>query len=245
MRITGLITLLVLFTVCSAQETSSEASWPRLEAYLGSLIAHAQEIATISPHAEEDIRALASDLSRKAREAKTEEARDAVIQEFRKIYREIFPEKDDHPTSGFSARAEALLTEIPDVLPLLVEEPTRSTSAFASLPAEVSSLKMRLSALADPETSLLWFEQFERMSEKILSLSPPVPLPLLREDLRKLLENLTTYILTIESMEIEIEEPQSEVRSLMEELETVTDEAELDRFLEKLESLLTHLTPAP
>lgn len=244
MRLTGLLTLLVLFTVCSAQETSSATSWPRLEAYLGSLIAHAPEIATISPHAEEDIRALATDLARKAHEATTEDARAKVLTEFRRTYREIFPEKDAHPVSAFTARAKELLSEIPDVLPLLVEEPLRSTSAFATLPADVSSLRMRLSSLADEESSLLWFQQFESMSEKLLALSPPTPLPILREDLRQLLTNLTTYLLNVENMEIDIGTRQEEVRALSLELQTVTDEAALDRFLQKLETLLTHLTPA-
>src|SRR3989338_1223016 len=141
--------------------TITEESWTKLQAYLAALITHAAEISVKSPHATEDIRAIATDLAGKVHAAKTSSEKKKVVEEFRKAYREIFPEKDLHSLAAFQEEAGALLAEIPDVLPLLVEGATRSSSVFASLRSDAENLRMKLSSLADSTLIASWFDHFE------------------------------------------------------------------------------------
>ncbi len=231
--------LLVLFAMCGVlvftlvHAEEAEDSWAHLEKYCADLISHAEGVARFSPYAAEDIRAVATDLAGKAHGAENPEERQKVLEEFRSAYGDIFPEKDGHPLPPFEARARALLEEIPDVLP----------SVFTALRSDVTSLQATLSTLSDPASSSLWFDHFETFARTLLSLSPPPPLPLLTEDLRHLLENLASYLETMESLDVKTSVTHTEVTELQGKLSTLVTESALDQFLEELETLLTRLSP--
>ena len=224
--------------------TITDESWAHLQTYLGALITHAAEISVKSPHATEDIRAIATDLAGKVQAARSPADRKKVVEEFRKAYREIFPEKDLHSLTLFQEKASALLAEIPDVLPLLVEGATRSSSVFAALRSEAANLQMKLSSLADSDLVASWFDHFETFGNTLLSLAPPAPLPLVKEDLRHLLTNLSSYLQSVENMKVATGVTREDIAKLQKSLESITEEKALDRFLGELENVLTHLRPA-
>ena len=224
--------------------TITDESWAHLQTYLGALITHAAEISVKSPHATEDIRAIATDLAGKVQAARSPADRKKVVEEFRKAYREIFPEKDLHSLTLFQEKASALLAEIPDVLPLLVEGATRSSSVFAALRSEAANLQMKLSSLADSDLVASWFDHFETFGNTLLSLASPAPLPLVKEDLRQLLTNLSSYLQSVENMKVATGVTREDIAKLQKSLESITEEKALDRFLGELENVLTHLRPA-
>jgi len=243
------VRFLVLFAMCSLlviprSGAVEEESWKKLATYFASLITHADALGHFSPHAAEDIRALATDLAGKAHAARTEEEKQKVIGQFGEIYREIFPEKSAHPLGPFQTRAGILLADVPDVLPLLVEGAVNSSSALAALQSDVTLLQAELSTLSHPETSLLFFDHFEEFAGTLFTFAPGAPLPLLREDLRRLLTNLQDYLTSMETMEVRTGMRQDDIDALEETLATLKTEADLDTFLEDLEKTLTHLPPS-
>jgi len=219
-----------------AQADPESILFVRTRIYVSSLISHADEIAKFSPLSAEDIRAYGIDLMQKSSVISSLDQK-AFSKEFADTYNEIFPQSDEEDLETFRDEVTLLLADLADALSILT-----SGRTYESLRADLAELQSHLQLVSDSQQLTSWLARFDAFAEDILKHTVPTDRAILTEDISALLDNLSSYITSLQEAEIATGHMQEAVFDLKEELKTIETDEELDDFLDDLEDVLTNVT---
>jgi hypothetical protein len=220
----------------------------RLRAYLSSLILNATRIARLSPTGEAEIRAEAARLQQQIQNLEPSEL-GAIAADFEELLKTTFPGMIGpttasggviEPASSFAAFREdisILLSDMTEALPAIL-----GALQSEKLREEIATLQSHLQMISDSHTLISWLARFEKLAAQLLAFAVPTPFSILQEDISNLLENLESYLQELRSSQLPVEDALKNVEELRGEIPLLTD-LTLDSYLERLEEILTHLSP--
>ncbi len=214
-------------------KSPEEALLVRTRIYLASLTANAERIAKTSPLSAEEIRSLASNLSRQSQYLKTADSRSIFIDTLRHAESAIFPPELGLDLPSFRNDVRTLLTDTDDAISILVEG-----WAVDTLEDDLHDLQTRLTSVGNTQELTAWLARFDAFASRILSHAVPASQETLEGDAEALLTTLETYLSTLEKNGMAPPGLKEEVSILKSKLRNDMTKTDFEMFLRDLEILL-------